>query len=161
MDPTTLPLKDIHLPEPIGWWPPGVGWWLLAAVLIGTLFAATVYWIHWRRQRPLRQALAGFEEARAYLQAGRPNDALQLASQTLRRTAITISGHAVSGLTGDAWLSWLDGQWQRQGFVRGAGRLLSSAPYRSSGNINQEQAGDLIELARAWTRAQRVRSRQQ
>lgn len=24
-----LPLRDIHLPETIGWFPPAIGWWLL------------------------------------------------------------------------------------------------------------------------------------
>lgn len=27
-------LKDIHLPEAVGWWPPAPGWWLLALLAL-------------------------------------------------------------------------------------------------------------------------------
>ena len=37
MDPKALPLRDIHLPEPIGWWPPALGWWILALLVILTI----------------------------------------------------------------------------------------------------------------------------
>ena len=31
-------LRDIHLPEPISWWPPAPGWWILAVIVVTTLF---------------------------------------------------------------------------------------------------------------------------
>ena len=34
----TLPLRDLHLPEPVGWWPPAPGWWILL-LLVTTLLA--------------------------------------------------------------------------------------------------------------------------
>ncbi|MBV1912177.1 MAG: DUF4381 domain-containing protein, partial [Cycloclasticus sp.] len=33
-----LPLRDIHLPDAITWWPPAIGWWLLLAVIIVAAF---------------------------------------------------------------------------------------------------------------------------
>lgn len=161
MDPTQLPLRDIHLPNSIGWWPLGLGWWLLAITLVGLAAAIIAYWVRWRRQRPLRLALTNLDEARLLLQEGRLHDALQLASQTLRRAAITLSGNGVAGLTGQAWLAWLDSRWQRQEFSQGAGELISSAPYCSPGGVTHEQASDALELARAWTRVQRIGGGQQ
>ena len=156
MDPSQLPLRDIHLPDPIGWWPLGLGWWLIGLALTGLLVASIAYWLRWCRQRPLRLALANLAEARSWLQEGRLHEALQLTSQTLRRTAITLSGETVAGLTGEAWLAWLDSRWQRQGFRRGAGQLIAAAPYGSPGSVSQEQASDVLELVVAWTRAQRI-----
>ena len=32
MDPELLPLRDLHLPEMVGWWPLAPGWWFLIAL---------------------------------------------------------------------------------------------------------------------------------
>jgi len=54
MSPAELPLRDIHLPEPVGWWPPAPGWWaLLALALAG---AAAWGWLAWRRRTRVRRA---------------------------------------------------------------------------------------------------------
>ncbi len=43
VDFSQLPLRDIHLPGSIGWWPPAPGWWLLAGLLLAALvFAALI-----------------------------------------------------------------------------------------------------------------------
>ena len=31
-------LRDIHLPDPVSWWPPAPGWWILAVIVVTTLF---------------------------------------------------------------------------------------------------------------------------
>jgi len=45
MNPDPLaPLRPLHLPDQIGWWPPAPGWWLLAgvaAVVLGGEATAT------------------------------------------------------------------------------------------------------------------------
>ncbi len=58
MDPTQIPLRDLHLPEVIGWWPPASGWWFLI-VLVS---AGLVYLLYrsirkWRRNASRRVAL--------------------------------------------------------------------------------------------------------
>ena len=34
MDPEQIPLRDLHLPEAIGWWPLAPGWWILIAIAL-------------------------------------------------------------------------------------------------------------------------------
>ena len=34
MDPQQIPLRGLHLPESVGWWPLAPGWWLLLALLV-------------------------------------------------------------------------------------------------------------------------------
>ena len=89
MDPSTLPLRDIHLPEPVSWWPLAPGWWLLAAVLASSVLIALM----WRRYRahlsPRRAALAELsliEQAYATHQDG--HACAQALSRLLRRIAL-------------------------------------------------------------------------
>lgn len=48
-------LRDIHLPEAIGWWPPAPGWWILALLLLVSIVFTTRYLVRRRRQRYFRR----------------------------------------------------------------------------------------------------------
>jgi type II secretory pathway pseudopilin PulG len=50
-------LRDIHLPESSGWWPPAPGWWLLAAVGLACLVLAVRGWQGWQRRNRRWQAV--------------------------------------------------------------------------------------------------------
>lgn len=43
-------LRDIHLPDPGGFWPPAPGWWILAALVLAALICLAVF----LRRRHLR-----------------------------------------------------------------------------------------------------------
>ncbi|MDH3546898.1 MAG: DUF4381 domain-containing protein, partial [Gammaproteobacteria bacterium] len=41
MNPEDIPLRDLHLPAEIGWWPLAPGWWLVITLaLIGIVLLA-------------------------------------------------------------------------------------------------------------------------
>ena len=44
MEENALPLKDLHLPAEIGWWPLAPGWWGVIAVL-AVVAAAVILWV--------------------------------------------------------------------------------------------------------------------
>lgn len=54
-------LRDIHLPDPGGFWPPAPGWWLLFVLVTLTgLWLARHLWLRYRRNRwlqPVRREL--------------------------------------------------------------------------------------------------------
>lgn len=163
MNPTVdfsqLPLRDIHLPGAISWWPPATGWWLLAALAIA---AAVVAGLYYYRQRHRRAALRALRQVRTALARGaEPVVCLQQVSTVLRRFAMTRArdgaGTAVpvAGLIGERWLAYLDGCWQRDSFRRGAGRALLAAPYGKPNTIDHAAALDLVALCTDWIRAQR------
>ena len=64
-------LRDIHLPAAPGWWPPAIGWWLLAMVVAGVL-AWMIWWLgaRWRRFRPARTARALYRGISQELRSG-------------------------------------------------------------------------------------------
>jgi hypothetical protein len=159
VDYTQLPLRDIHLPGAIGWWPPAPGWWLLAALVLAGF---AVYGIHYYRGRHKRAALRALTRVRAALEQGaEPVACLQYVSTILRRFAMTAAGSptagtsaAVPGLIGERWLEYLDGRWQRTEFTAGLGRQLLAAPYTRPNSIERTAALELTGLCKDWLAAQ-------
>jgi hypothetical protein len=133
MNPENLPLRDLHLPEPIGWWPFALGWWFLLAVA-----AAGFGWLLWRAWRRWRRAavrrIALKELSRLATSYQQDGNTLLLARQLSALTRRTMLAYAprldIAGLTGEAWLAWLDRGLQSPVFVAGPGRDLESLPYR-------------------------------
>ena len=114
-----LPLRDILLPEPVGWWPPAPGWWLLALLTLlllvfGCRFLLRQLQQRRQRQRLLKPAQQQLEQIRRRF--ARSSDTTQLVSDLsmlIRRTALTrYPREQVAGLIGTAWLDWL---WSRSG----------------------------------------------
>lgn len=136
MDPGQLPLRDLHLPDPVGWWPLAPGWWLLFAMV-----AIAVVWLVRAALSRRRRGLARRHAVRALRQLERryadDGDAVQLAidvSALLRRAMLAYAPRAdVAGLTGAAWLEWLDSGLREPAFAAGAGRALVDLPYRRPG----------------------------
>jgi hypothetical protein len=157
IDSSQLPLRDIHLPDPIGWWPPAIGWWLLAAL---ALAGVTLYAVHYYRARHKRAALKAMTRVRAALEQGaEPVACLQFLSTTLRRFAMTSVARAagapdVAGLIGERWLNYLDGGWDRTEFSAGLGKRLLAAPYARPNSIERATALELTALCTAWLAAQ-------
>ena len=162
VDLSALPLRDIHLPGAISWWPPAPGWWLLAALAVAAVVVAGLYYY---RQRHRRAALRALKRVRAALARGtEPVVCLQQVSTVLRRFAMTsardtsAAGAPVAGLIGERWLAYLDGRWQRDSFRRGVGRALLAAPYGKPNTVDHAAALDLVALCTDWIRAQRSSS---
>jgi len=113
-------LADIHLPEPVGFWPPAPGWWILLFILCALLFwTARRYYANWRLQRArsfaireLDKCMHAFQDlARNATKAEVDSLKLNLASDVnavLRRVAMkNFSHHNFASLSGAAWISFL------------------------------------------------------
>jgi len=151
-----LPLRDIHLPEPISWWPPAPGWWILLIVVPTLAFLLAWLWRWLRRKTPRKLAL---QELESIVQGGQDaQEKVRRIAILLRRTALSVyPREEVAGLAGEAWLAFLDGPLQDKGFSAGAGRLLIEAPYRREAQADVE---GLAGLCRAWIKSLPRASRQ-
>jgi len=151
---STLPLRDIHLPSAIAWWPPAYGWWLLLALLAAALLAA---FIVYRRRFRERAAIRGLKSvAQSLANGAAPVVCVQRISMILRRFAMSVSpSAAVAGLTGEEWLGFLDGRWGRDEFSAGIGRVLIYGPYAPADRVSAEDISALNTLCLDWVRAQR------
>ena len=74
MDPQAIPLRGLHLPETVGWWPLAPGWWLLIVVLIAAAVFLIRAWLQRRAHAAARRtALRQLEESRsAFAYHGNP-----------------------------------------------------------------------------------------
>jgi hypothetical protein len=145
MDPEQIPLRDLHLPEAIGLWPLAPGW----SALILLAVAGLVYLLYQRIQRwrwNAARRLALRELARVRREYEQGADAIALGkelSELVRRSMLAYAPRGdVAGLTGDAWLRWLDRGLNDAPFTGGAGRNLETLPYQ-----RPEQVRDEVDIA--------------
>ncbi len=139
-----LPLRDIHLPSDIGWWPLAPGWWLLLGLLVLSALALLLMLRFRQRRRLRRLALYQLDELNLLAE---PQLAIAL-SRLLRQAAIShFPSHETAGLTGEAWLQFLDRPFTDQPFSSGAGHCLGDAPYRP---VVQIDGTALVALCRLW-----------
>lgn len=160
VDFSQLPLRDIHLPGAVGFWPPAPGWWLVALLALAGLALLAVYYY---RGRHRRVALRSMKRVRVALEQGaEPVVCLQMVSTVLRRFAMTTArpegtvhpAGTVPGLIGEEWLTYLDSRWQRHEFAKGLGRRLLAAPYGRPNTLSRDTALELTTLCAAWLTAQ-------
>ncbi len=149
-----LDLRDIHLPEPVSWWPPAIGYWMLLLLFVFLVLLAMGLRKRWlARERSAKiQALKELEQIRQeYQQSGNKRKLIEELSALLRRVSISLYPRSeTASLTGDEWLKFLDKNSQDKGFTQGPGRVLVTAPYQKEAKVDAEA---LIDLCRDWIKA--------
>jgi len=156
----SLPLRDIHLPESVPWWPLAPGWWILLALLLAVVGTIYLYKAMRAKRRMLKEAeLEITELAEAYQTHQDAKHCIESLSALLRRVGIVaFPQHDVAGLTGLSWLAFLDRTMASKssnstiGFDSELGRYLITAPYAQRVTIDTLQMQQLIELCRQWLR---------
>jgi hypothetical protein len=134
MDPEQIPLRDLHLPEAVGWWPLAPGWWVLIALaVIALAFAVRGWWRVRARGAARRFALRQLKDIeREFEQHKNPVAFGANLSALLRRTMLAYAPRQdVAGLTGEAWLEWLDQGLAKPLFSNGPGRQIVELPYKN------------------------------
>ncbi len=123
-------LRDIHYPDPPGWWPPAPGWWLLALAVAAVLGVAA--WLLRRRRqrdRPRQEALRLFDAQVEAVEAGiqSSTEYAHHTNRILKRLLVTtgLLPEAASA-SGARWLATLDQLSDSDDFSVGPGRVLGN-----------------------------------
>jgi len=152
-------LQEISLPQPAAWTPQTVGWYLLAAaVAFGLLWLARGFVRQRTANRYRRAALAELAAIETGMgDAAGPARALTEIPALLKRTALAVFPRAeVAGLSGEAWLGFLDATAGTTDFTSGPGRVLADLPYRQvAAAPPEDQLRDLLSVSRRWIRKHR------
>ena len=108
MDPQSVlaQLRDVQAPDPVSWWPPAFGWWLLAALLIALLLFAVWSFRYWRKKTAWRR------EALRELRNLQASWAANHHPQTLSKLVILLKRSLASALQRPEILSQSGDQWR-------------------------------------------------
>jgi heme exporter protein D len=157
MNQPALELRDIHLPEPISWWPLAPGWWLLAAGIVLLIIIALIIRKVYQSRQIKRDIAAELKRIKQrYADTHSNVELARSLSILLRRVSITCyPGHDIAGMTGERWLHWLNqihgnDKGNNTSFVSDTGRLLLSAPYIPDDAVIDFDAQALIQLCESW-----------
>lgn len=148
-------LKDIHLPEAIGWWPLAPGWYVVMLLML-LLIAGVGYLIHKKHLNSLakNQALKILD---SYSEQYEKDRNVQLTSarisELLRRVALVYyPRREVASLHGDEWIVFLNKTGKKVDFTPVKAMLLDS-PFKTAETINLKP---LITRARLWIKQRGV-----
>lgn len=149
-------MRDVHDPDLVSWWPPALGWWILAAVVLALLaIAVTSWWVRRQRARDWRvDARFRMRQLGRSVRDNDPKTAVSELSDLLRRVAIARYGRGTcAGLAGDQWLDWLTEN-DPAGFDwRKNGRVLLDLPYMPAGSgVGSQDLRKLVAATKRWVK---------
>ncbi len=100
-------LRDIHLPQPGGFWPPAPGWWIMLAIALA--LAALAFVLVRRKQRRNRWlGTAKKELLRLEQTAAADNDWFTALNQLLKKSArMRYPERVPEALSGEPWIHFL------------------------------------------------------
>ena len=150
-------LRDIHLPNPVGWWPLAPGWYGLGLVLLFAI-GALIYllWRNWSKKRSKREALRLLAqcEERYELDADRQR-ACACVSELLKRAALHyFPRQQVAGLQGASWLTFLNKTSKNLDFNQVYSELLQF-PYHPSHDDEKTDLSLFFMMAGQWIKQRR------
>jgi len=144
-DPLTN-LRDIHLPDPVSWWPPAPGWWLLSLLIIAAVCYLGVQTIRrYKRRLYRRQAMAELKQIEQL-----PCKPKVIATfEILRRTAIcAYPDEPLADLGIYKFIDFLDIQYKSLIFIDN-NKDIESFLYADK-TPSQELSGAIFNSARLW-----------
>ncbi len=148
-------LRDIHLPEPITWWPLAPGWYVLIILLL-LLMIAIAYGLY-LRQRNARAKNKALDLLKTYKEHYEKDRNAQMASarisELLRRVALVYYPRSqVASIHGEDWVVFLNQTSKGIDFYPVKSMLLDS-PFKSMETMNLKP---LIVRAEQWIKQRRV-----
>ena len=149
-------LRDIRLPEQIGWWPLAPGWWMITTVVL--LCILLIVYLQYKQRTSLKYvALKELEQLKQQSHTQPISLLATRISVLIRRVILSVHLDAQYASTyGPKWQEFLStsSRTTPASFTT----LISLAPYASAAEIekmaNEENISscDLIDMAHRWIR---------
>ena len=147
-------MVEISLPANPSWMPQTWGW-LLVGIFVALITMRYLWrcWQGWLSRAYLRQAKAELVAISSGLAAQQAHSLRQL-PELLKRVALCEHSRVVvAGLSGQAWLQFLDRPFGEPRFSKGPGHVLLSLAYADQSTIDslsEQDLNELLSLCQAW-----------
>jgi hypothetical protein len=147
-------LRDIHLPEPISWWPPAPGWWILAlAGCALTFWLGRVLYRRYKAKHYRRQALAQLAQIKA---SSDSQEKLRALFVLLKQTAnCAYPNRQPSSLAIESFLEFLHFSCEQSLFTQ-SNLELQSLLYAKPTTEQSADLESLFEDARIWIKSHTI-----
>ena len=154
MQPQQLALRDIHLPETLGWWPPALGWCLL--VILTPLFCVLIVWIYRRitRKTAIKTAKKLLIKIKKDSVLNDRQKLIELSALIRRVVVSNTLRNETASLTGQRWLKYLDSTVKGSPFTSGAGRFLADTHYQKTPPADLDITS-VIDVCENWLKSQK------
>lgn len=141
-------LIDIPPPPAVSLWPQTWASRIAVVVLVSALLALTAWMVHrWWVNRYRREALAALD--RLAQAPGEPEQIAPKLALLVRRTALAaFPRERIAGLTGSAWLAFLDRSYGGTEFSQGVGSTIEAEAYAPAQAV--ANPSPTIDLVRRW-----------
>lgn len=146
-------LRDIHLPEPGGFWPPAPGWWVVA--LLALLLIAVAAVLIRRKHRKNRWLKTAWNELNQLSRQPEPDiQWFAELNRLLKRCArVRYPERLPESLSGEAWIQFLLDTSPRDRIAsRPVVEAMVNASWQPSPGLSQQEA---VAFARQWLGGQR------
>ena len=146
-------MRDIHLAEAVNWWPLAWGWWLVIVVSIAALIL--LFYALYRRHRKKatqRYALAELSILRQKASQQDPNYDWPKEASILLRRYVAQRYPLARGLSGQAWLDFLQQHQKNNTLSPEVVHNLLLAPYRKQ---DHSHADETLNWMQQWIKEQR------
>ena len=142
-------LRDVHAPMAPEWWPPALGWWLLAiAAIAGTVFICRLLWQAYRARQPIRSARTLIDELKEKHAQGRI-DTLHYVHETnevLKRLLVNALGiRHLGAISDEQWLDALDTIVGNREFSEGHGKILGVQRFSPRATADVEAVHQIMQ----------------
>lgn len=147
-----LPLRDIHLPDGVSWWPPAPGWWLLALIILLVIFLVFVLVKKIRQPVLKKSARAEVENViSGYRKHGDKLLFVQELSIALRRIGISyLPRNSVAGEIGPGWYAQLNQLVEKNKLSSDCIELLCRTIYQKKPALSDQQVETMLAQVRNW-----------
>lgn len=153
-------LHDIVVPEPVTWWPPAPGWYLLGALI---LFAASWFFINaienWWKNRYRGAAIKELNQLRHSTRKLENHELIRRLNDILKRVTLNAwPREEVATLSGEQWLEFLTENANLPGNGTAFGseqtRVLRDAAYSKKicNALSSTEMDEIFSTAEHWIR---------